>query len=264
MLTSQEAFVTFLWAGASHCEDVEGIMTLTFGLVESALQLVPEQIQAHTQIKEYSKRRQKLPREVLLDRGFHNAAMQKLARAHYKIPVERMGRPDIVHTTLLQVLETPLNWEGNLRAFVHTQEDYVISVNSKVRLPKNYVRFVGLIEQLFAEGQVPSKGEALLKIERMTLMQLVRRLGPTKVLGLSAIGKPLPLREVAQYASRFEDPMMFVGGFPRGHFTDQTRKLASEVFKVDKRSLDAWVVAGRFVYDFELAIGLDKTGLENE
>jgi rRNA small subunit pseudouridine methyltransferase Nep1 len=237
-------------------------MVLTFALVESALQLVPEQIQEHPQIKEYAKRRQKSPGEVLLDRGLHNAAMQRLARTRYRLPVERMGRPDIVHSTLLQVLETPLNWEGDLRTLVHTQDDQVISIDPKVRLPKNYVRFVGLIEQLFAEGQVPRKGEPLLRIEKTPLPQLLRRLAPSKVLGLTTLGKPRLLREVAQYASSFEDPMILVGGFPRGHFTERTRRLTSEMFKVDTESLDAWVVAGRFVYDFEWAIGLAQNRLE--
>jgi len=239
-------------------------MTLTLALVESALQLVPEEIQAHPQIKEYAKRRRKSPEEVLLDRAFHNAAMQRLARTHYKIPSEKMGRPDIVHNTLLQILETPLNWEGHLRTFVHTQDDYIVSINPKVRLPKNYVRFVGLVEQLFAEGQVPGKGEPLLSIEKMPLRQLVGRLRPTKVLGLSMLGKPMLLREVAQYASGLKDPLIALGGFPRGHFAERTRQLVSEMFRVDPRSLDAWVVAGRFVYDFEWSIGLAKNRLKQK
>jgi rRNA small subunit pseudouridine methyltransferase Nep1 len=234
-------------------------MTLTLVLVESALQLVPLEIQAHPQVKEYAKRRQKSPGEVLLDRAFHHAAMQRLARTHYKIPPEKMGRPDIVHNTLLQVLETPLNWEGHLQTFVHTQADYVLSINPKIRLPKNYVRFVGLIEQLFAQGQVPGTGEPLLRIEKTSLLELVGKVKPTRVLGLSILGKPMLLREVAQQASGLKDPMVLVGGFPRGHFADNTRNLTNEMFRVDRRSLDAWVVAGRFVYDFEWSIGLAQS-----
>jgi rRNA small subunit pseudouridine methyltransferase Nep1 len=237
---------------------------LTFALVESALQLIPEEIRTHPQIKLYAKRRQKLPEEVLLDRGFHNAAMRQLARKHYKIPVEKMGRPDIVHNTLLQVLETPLNWQGYLQTFVHTQDGHVVTINPKVRLPKNYVRFVGLIEQLFAEGKVPSDGQPLLSVQKMSLRELLRKLGPSKVLGFSILGKPMLLREVAQYAGGLEDPMVFVGGFPRGHFDSSTRSIVTEMFRVDSRSLDAWVVAGRFVYDFEWSIGLAKSRLKQE
>ena len=133
-----------------------------------------------------------------------------------------------------------------------------------MRLPKNYLRFVGLVEQLFANGQVPRKGDPLLSIEKMTLRQLFRRLKPTKVLGLSMLGKPMLLREVAQYASGFKDPLMIVGGFPRGHFVTETQQLVSAMFRVDTQPLDAWVVAGRFVYDFEWSIGLAKHRLKPE
>jgi rRNA small subunit pseudouridine methyltransferase Nep1 len=237
---------------------------LIFALVETALQLIPKEIQAHPQIEQYAKRRQKSPAEVLLDRGFHNAAMQRLARNGYKLPVEKMGRPDIAHNTLLQVLETPLNWEGHLRAFVHTQDDHVIWINPKVRLPKNYLRFVGLVEQLFAEGQVPKKGEPLLSIQKMSLRKALGKLKPAKVLGLSILGKPMLLREVAQYASELTNPMILVGGFPRGHFADRTRRIMNEIFRVDPQSLDAWVVAGRLIYDFEWSIGLAKNRLKQQ
>jgi rRNA small subunit pseudouridine methyltransferase Nep1 len=239
-------------------------MRLTFGLVESALQLIPEEIQAHPQIRLYAKRRQKRPAQVLLDRAFHNAAMRQLARRHRGILVEKMGRPDIVHSTLLQVLETPLNWQGHLRTIVHTQDDHVIVINPKVRLPKNYVRFVGLIEQLFAERKVPSDGQPLLTLEKMSLRQLLSKLAPSEVFGFSTLGKPMLLREIAQYASGLAAPMVFVGGFPRGHFDSTTRSMMTEMFRIDPRSLDAWVVAGRFVYDFEWSIGLAKSRLKQE
>jgi rRNA small subunit pseudouridine methyltransferase Nep1 len=205
---------------------------------------------------QYARRRQKRPNEVLLDRAFHHAAMQKLARTRYTIPADKMGRPDIVHNTLLQVLETPLNWEEHLRVFVHTQDEHVISINPKARLPKNYVRFVGLIEQLFLEKRVPKSGNPLLSIEKMTLRQLVKKNEPSRVLGFSILGKPVLMRNAADIAAKFDDPMVFIGAFPRGHFTEGTNQLTQEIFSVDRKSLDAWVVAGRFVYDFEWAIGI--------
>jgi len=237
-------------------------MVLTIVLVESALQLVPREIQSHPQIKQYAKRRQKGAEEVLLDRAFHHAAMQKLARRGYPIPVEKMGRPDIVHNTLLQILETPLNWEGRLRVFVHTQDDHVISIDPKVRLPKNYVRFVGLIEQLFAQKRVPREGEPLLRVETSSLQDLVRKLSPTKVLGFSTSGKPALMRTIADRASKLSDPLAFIGAFPRGHFTEETRRSLDETFSVDRESLDAWVVAGRLVYDFEWSIGVAKNRIK--
>jgi rRNA small subunit pseudouridine methyltransferase Nep1 len=198
----------------------------------------------------------KNPAEVLLDRSFHHTAMQRLARRQFPLPVEKMGRPDIVHNTLLQILETPLNWENQLRAFVHTQDDYVISINPKIRLPKNYIRFIGLIEQLFAEKQVPKSGDALMKIEKGTVQSLIARVRPSQVIGFSILGRPTLMRKVAEDVGKISDPLVFIGGFPRGHFSDETRGALNSMSKIDRESLDAWVVAGRFVYDYEWAIGV--------
>jgi rRNA small subunit pseudouridine methyltransferase Nep1 len=229
-------------------------MMISLVLVESALQLVPDSIRAHPQIKRYAAKRGKDPGEVLLDRTFHHSAMIGLARAGY--PIEKMGRPDIVHNALLQVLETPLNWEGLLQVFIHTQDDYVISVNSKIRLPKNCLRFVGLIEQLFDQRRVPSDGESLLEMRKSTLPQLINSVIPDRIVGFSILGRPELLRVVTESLCRFKRPMVFIGAFPKGHFTDQTQRLANEMYRIDREGLDSWIVAGRFVYDCESCLGV--------
>ena len=71
------------------------------------------------------------------------------------------------------------------------------------------------------------------------------------------------MRDIAHEASEAESPLAFIGGFPRGHFTDETRRLLDVIYCVDHDSLDAWVVAGRFVYDFEWAIGVAQGRLKD-
>jgi rRNA small subunit pseudouridine methyltransferase Nep1 len=159
-------------------------------------------------------------------------------------------------------LETPLNWENYLKVFIHTQEDQLITINPRIRLPKNYTRFVGLIEQLFIEKRVPLDGEPLLSVERITLERFIERHAPSRTIGFSRIGKPELLRNVADTTAKLDNPMIFIGAFPRGHFTADTKRLLNETYSIDKHSLDAWVVAGRFVYDFEWSIGVAKERLE--
>ena len=235
-------------------------MTLVLVLADAALQRVPDEISSHPQIEQYARRRGKSPGEVLLDRAFHHSAMKDLAK--HGASAERMGRPDIVHNTLLQILETPLNWKNELEVLIHTQDEYLITVNPKIRLPKNYVRFVGLIEQLFKEKKVPKDGEALLSVDRVTSQQMVRKISPTRVIGLSTLGRPRLLRNVVNNASEFEKPMVLIGAFPRGHFEEDTKRILDETFCIDSSSLTAWVVAGRFVYDFEWSIGVAQTRLD--
>ena len=229
-------------------------MTLVLVLADAALQRVPDEIRSHPQIEQYASRRGKSPGEVLLDRAFHHSAMKRLARHGFS--AEKMGRPDIVHNTLLQILETPLNWMNKLEVLIHTQDGYLITVNPKIRLPKNYVRFVGLIEQLFKEKKVPKEGEALLSVERATNQQMVRKISPTRIIGLSTLGRPRLLRNVANNVAEFEKPMVLIGAFPRGHFKEDTKRILDETFCVDSSSLTSWIVAGRLVYDFEWSIGI--------
>jgi len=236
-------------------------MSLTLVFVEAAMQRVPDSIRSHPQIKRYASKRHKSPEEVLLDRAFHHSAMKQLPRSNRDLLPEKMGRPDIVHNALLQVLETPLNWENHLKVVIHTQDGHLISINPKIRLPKNYTRFTGLIEQLFAERRVPSDGEPLLSIEDRSLKQCVEMLAPSKVIGFTRIGKPELLRNVANSAAKVANPMIFIGAFPRGHFSEDTKRLMNEAYCVDNHSLDTWIVAGRFVYDFEWSIGVAEKRL---
>jgi rRNA small subunit pseudouridine methyltransferase Nep1 len=236
-------------------------MTLTIIFVEAALQRVPDEIRSHPQIKHYASKRKKSPEEICLDRAFHHSAMKQLPRNRF-LP-EKMGRPDIVHNSLLQILETPLNWENNLSVFVHTQEDQLITINPKIRLPKNYTRFIGLIEQLFLEKRAPLEGDPLLIIQKTTLQQFIKKFNPSKTIGFSRIGEPDLLRNVANSTAKTSHPMVIIGAFPRGHFTKDTRRLLNEIYSVDERSLDTWVVAGRFVYDFEWSIGIAQKRIES-
>ena len=237
-------------------------MSLTLVFVEAAMQIVPEEIRSHPQIRRYASKRGKSRDEVLLDRAFHHSAMKQLSRTSRRWIPEKMGRPDIVHNALLQVLETPLNWENRLKVRIHTQDGRLISINPNIRLPKNYTRFIGLVEQLFSENRVPLDGEPLISVEEKSLEQFVAELAPSKVVGFTRIGKPELLRNVANSTAKATDPMIFIGAFPRGHFTENTNRLMNETYSVDNHSLDAWIVAGRFVYDFEWAIGIPEKRLK--
>ena len=237
-------------------------MSLTLVFVEAAMQRVPDEIRSHPQIRRYASKRRKSPDEILLDRAFHHSAMKHLSRTSRGELPEKMGRPDIVHNALLQVLETPLNWENYLKVIVNTQDGHLININPKIRLPKNYTRFIGLIEQLFSEKRVPVDGEPLLSLEEISLEQYIEKLAPSKVIGFTRIGKPELLRNVANSTAKVTNPVIFIGAFPRGHFTENTNRLMNETYSIDNHSLDAWIVAGRFVYDFEWSIGIAEKRLK--
>lgn len=225
-------------------------------LAESALETIPQGLWRHPSVQRHSKRRGKHPQFLLLDRSYHHTAMKTLEGG------EKRGRPDIIHFALLEALGSPLNREGLLQTYVHTIHDRVITVNPEARLPRNYLRFVGLVEQLFESGRVPPTGPALLKLERKTLPQLLREIKPDHVTAFSRKGKSRLLEEAVSELSEKERPAVVIGGFPRGHFSETTTRLAKEVIRIDPEMLEAWTVTSRVIYEYERALSLPRKRLK--
>ena len=98
---------------------------LTLILVESALETIPKKIWSHSAVRRHSKKMKKPSKQLLLDRSLHHSAMKNLMNAH------KRGRPDITHFTLLEALSSPLNKEGLLKIIIHTNQNYIITVNPK-------------------------------------------------------------------------------------------------------------------------------------
>ena len=173
----------------------------------------------------------------------------------------KRGRPDITHFALLEALGSPLNKEGMLRVYVHTREDYVITVNPSTRLPRNYTRFTGLMEQLFQQRKVPSQGETLLTLEHKTLPQLLTQTKADYTLAFSREGNPKTLQEAVTSLQQKQKPAVIIGAFPHGHLTKTATQLAHELVCIDSEMLDAWTVTSRTIYEYEKTLSLPKKRL---
>jgi rRNA small subunit pseudouridine methyltransferase Nep1 len=224
-------------------------------LAEAAIETVPQSLWEQPTVRRHAKKRGKPARFILLDRSYHHGSMKKLDGNL------KRGRPDIVHFTLLEALGSPLNKTGELQVYVHTVNDQVITVNSKARLPKNYNRFLGLMEQLFEVGKVPPSGNVLLQLEHKTLLQLFNETEPTHVMGFSRTGIPSVLEEAVSRLSKSDRPAVIIGGFPKGHFSETTHKLMEEVICIDPEMLEAWTVASRIIYEYECSVSLPEKRL---
>ena len=223
---------------------------LTFILSEAALETVPEELWSHPAVRRHSKRQHKPPQQLLLDRSLHHLAMMRLDNN------EKRGRPDITHFALLEALGSPLNKEGLLQVYVHTNKDYVIKVNPSARLPRNYSRFIGLIEQLFHQGKVPIEGETLLTLEQKTLKQLLAETKPDYVMAFSREGKPKTIQDAVSRLQVKQSPAVIVGGFAHGHLSETTVQLADEVVCMDSEMLEAWTITSRLIYEYERSLAL--------
>jgi rRNA small subunit pseudouridine methyltransferase Nep1 len=224
-------------------------------LAEAALETVPKNLWSHPAVRKHSKRQRKPPEQLLLDRSLHHSAM-RLLEAN-----EKRGRPDITHFGLLEALGSPLNKEGLLQTYVHTNKEYAITVNPITRLPRNYNRFIGLMEQLFQQGKVPSTREALLELEHKTLQTLLIEAETDYTLAFSREGKTKTLQDAVSALHSKRRPAVIIGGFPHGHFSETTLQLAEEVVCVDSEMLEAWTLTSRVIYEYERSLSLPKKRL---
>lgn len=223
---------------------------LTFILAEAGIEIASPKISESREARKYARKRGKRPQEILLDRSYHYPAIMSLPNQ------EKRGRPDIAHFNLLQLLGSPLNKEGLLTVYVHTIDDSVISINPQTRIPRNYDRFVGLMEQLLNEKRVPPKGEALMELKRMSFPELCDTLKLGYLVGLSTIGDSSTSESVASKLIAEDRPGVAIGGFPKGHFSPEVKRCFNEIASIDRETLDSWIVASRIVYDYERALGI--------
>ncbi len=210
-------------------------------LAESSLELVPREIASHPSVINNARRRGKNPVEILLDSSVHYAAMKRLPNR------EKRGRPDIVHVALLNTQYTPLNLEGRLRTYIHTVSDYVIFVDPAARVPKNYNRFVGLMEQLLTEGRVPPGSEKpLLEAVPMSFEKLITYLKVEGVILMTEAGEITPLKRVCEESLENNLPVV-IGGFPHGDFSEEVRAHAVKSYSIYHKPLDTAIVLSKVV-----------------
>lgn len=208
---------------------------------------MPDEIAGQPAVSSRAKKLGKKPSETLLDRSYHHSAMKRIKDAH------KRGRPDIVHFALMEALSTPLFMQGHLKVYVHTYGDLVISMADNLRLPKSYFRFEGLMQSLLRDGAVKSdEGAALMEMKNGTLADLIKEVAPSKVVGLSSSGVQSTAEEVVR-KNNVDGCMFAIGGFPKGHFSDQTKALFNCTYSIESVGLEAHVVIARVLYECEKA-----------
>ncbi len=215
-------------------------------LSESALELVPYELQEHPSVISHAKKLGKHPSEILLDNSWHFAAMKGI-----KNEIKR-GRPDLVHFSILEATTIPLYYQNKLNLFVHTIDNKVIHFGKNVHIPKSYHRFQGVIEKLFQDKKVLSKNELLLEIKDQTFSELIHEINPSSVIGFSTNGQSSSYQKIASEIQ--ENSCIVIGGFQKGHFSDSTQSEITNLFSIGNDSFEGHVVVSRILYEYEKTI----------
>ena len=213
-------------------------------IADSELELVPKSILDHPAVVSYAKRRGKKPEDVLLDSTYHHAALKKFEDGN------RRGRPDIVHFCLINALESILNKEGMLRVYIHTRNNEIIYVKPETRIPRNYNRFVGLMESLFKNKVVPPELE-LLKLEEKTLNQLLEEIQPDSVFIMHEEGEFMKPKDFGELLKQFKESAVIVGGFSHGDFKSKVNGVKISLYK---EPLMAWTIVNEVIVNYENAL----------
>ncbi len=213
---------------------------------DSALELIPESLRDHPQIRmEWRKNVKKKNRGVLLDGGIHRPLIDSLEQA------EKRGRPDIIHHSLLNIVYSPLFRNDKIQVHIHTRNDLYIRIPSNWRVPVNYNRFCGLFAQLLLKKRVPITGEPLLTLEHCSLPQLLKRFDEFELYLCEE-----PKNSHAQRLSdiHLASPAVFlIGGFQRGETNMDILKSKNLIpIYLYKEIKPAWVIAAKLVTWLEL------------
>ena len=228
-------------------------------LLDCALELVPRELTSLKQIQKHATRRGKKPNELLLDQTHHGQSMTKLSDG------ERRGRPDITFLSLMSLLETPLCKEGLLSVHLHLQDGRIIEVRSDVRLPRNYDRFVGLMEQLLLKGRVPPTGDSLLHISEVSLGNLISKLKDrtNEAMTFLAIegGQKTSIENLRNLLPQNPKVPVIVGigAFPHGNLSEEIIAIFDTSIELDTEVMMAWQVGAEFLWIYSLSVGVVKT-----
>jgi rRNA small subunit pseudouridine methyltransferase Nep1 len=240
-------------------------------IAEAALEPVPVQIVDHPSVRNHAKRMGKPPDQTLLDRSYHHSAM---VHANLKSQWKR-GRPDIVHFALIEALSTPLFMTGRLNVYLHTINDRLISIGGNLRIPKSYFRFEALMIDLFKKKIIRPGNDndyadnnynikdsrknrntnILLQLhEDMTFEKVIRNMiKPSRLVGLSTVGVQSNAKSIVVENISVEntDCAFVIGGFAKGHFSNNTLALLNRVYSIAEYRLEAHVVIARMLYECE-------------
>jgi rRNA pseudouridine-1189 N-methylase Emg1 (Nep1/Mra1 family) len=95
-------------------------------------------------------------------------------------------------------------------------------------------------------------------VKHASLRSLLDELHSDRVIALTRMGVKKKMLEVAHEMAPLKRPVMLVGAFSEGHFSSRTLESVNVKYSIDSRSLEASTVVARAIYDFEVAIGLER------
>ncbi|MGB1585571.1 MAG: hypothetical protein ACPHID_00810 [Thermoplasmatota archaeon] len=210
-------------------------------LAEAELELVPESIWGHPNVRKAVKASGRKAAEMLLDQNAHQHACRQLDDG------ARRGRPDIVQYCLLSLLESPLAKQGELEVAIHTRHGQLIRIRPDTRLPRGEGRFQGLMAKVLQTGASQDGPQPLVHVEATcSPAEALERFGRGPVLRLDEGGKHIAPQELANHG-KHDKLTLLLGAYPSGAWSQAWQSAAPETARIFDQPLNAWAVAAECV-----------------
>ena len=219
-------------------------------IAEAALEKIPVELANHKSILNHARKLDRNPSEIFLDTSYHHAAMLNSRLKYWW----KRGRPDIVHFDLLEANSTPLFLKGKLGIYVSTIDNKLLIIKKNLRLPKSYVRFEGLMRNIY-ENRDNSRSTSLIELrENFEFSHLIKKIiMPDIVIGFSTRGKFRKLADLISHhvVDQSRHYCFVVGGFQKGSFSEKTTSTFDYLYRIDNYHLESHVVISRLIYECE-------------
>ena len=218
-------------------------------LVETAVERIPDSLAQKVSIKKALKKFGSAAK--LLDTTWHHSDMYILPDSH------RRGRPDILHHFLLDTLGSPANLTGNLQILFQCS-DGLFQVDSKMRCPRDYLRFKSLMVPLLEQGHVPPKKPYLIRRITQNYPQWVEsQFSADQIYKFTSTGTAQSLEKLMEsITSSSTDTLIMVGGFQKGPFSPLIQEIPGHTIALPNQGYDSWIVVNRVCGAYEKALRL--------
>uniref|UniRef100_A0A7S4EY60 Ribosomal RNA small subunit methyltransferase NEP1 n=1 Tax=Chrysotila carterae TaxID=13221 RepID=A0A7S4EY60_CHRCT len=184
---------------------------------------------------------------VLLNSDDHAKFLMK----HKRAPADY--RPDILHQSMLILLDAPLNKAGLMKLFVRSEKGVLIDVNPQIRIPRTFRRFSGLMTQLLFKLSIRASNgpQKLLKVIKNPVTD---HLPPNaRIICMSVTGKLVSLAEYIPSLPK-DCPIVFVAGaMAHGKVEPE---YADDYIAVSEYPLSAAAALARVTNAFENYLGV--------
>ncbi|MEM3958130.1 MAG: 16S rRNA methyltransferase [Thermoproteota archaeon] len=211
---------------------------------DSSLELVPRELATHPQVVKNAAKRGKKPLETMLERSVHHKAILRLENSG------KRGRPDILHTCLKIVSDSPVYRAGKLGLVVHTVDGKWIITRGRIRFPVTYGNFIGLMEKLLCEGRIlDPDGKILMETTSKNDALKVLDAYPRRIL-FTHVGRRVEIRDYVKNVLEGDTPVCFlIGAYPKGRPSEEIWSMTGEKVSVYDGVLAAWTVTAWLTYE---------------